>query len=303
MLQALKQADSPRPAPRLAAPPADATEMQSGETEIPFIEWGPHKSMEASPSVLAAPLPAGRRARVQDETAVLLVPPSPHGVLFRAVPSATPAAFVPELIAFHQPEHAVSAQYRDLLAALLARLQSDTPQALLFTSPGSCGGTTTTLLNAAITAARLGRRRVAVADANPAQPGVARALNLPERPGLREVLAGGASLDEALHATAQADLTALTAGVAVSSGGVRFLAETLRSLLRQLRQRFDLVFVDGGAWGERPETANLAAACDAVFLVLPSNEADAPAADELLRRIPEQGGKLAGCILSCHDTP
>jgi Mrp family chromosome partitioning ATPase len=292
MLETLRRAEPQPTAPRLeiAAAPAE---------EIPFIEWGPRKSMEASPSVLAAPAPVGRTLRVPDETTVALVAP-PQGVAFRAVPSAkTGTQFAPDLIAFHDPEHAVSAQYRELLKALLAARPADQPQALLFTAAQAVGGTmTTTVLNAAITAARRGRRRVAAVDANTAAPALAPALGLAEKPGWREVLAGTATLDEALRQTAQPDLAALTAGVTAAAGGVRFLAETVRSLLRQLRQRFDLVFVNAPPWDGRPETTNLAAACDAVYLVLPPEEADTPATDDLLRRISDSGAALGGCVVA-----
>jgi Mrp family chromosome partitioning ATPase len=270
------------------------------EPEVPFIEWGPRKSMEASPSVLAAPGPKALLARVPDEPPATVIP-APHSVQFRAVPSVkTAAKLAPELIAFHDPKHALSVQYRDLLKALLAARPAEEPQALLFTSAHAGSGQTTSLLNVAITAAKLGRQRIVVIDANLTNPGIARALDLLERPGLREVLAGVTSLDEALRETAQPDLLALTAGVTLTTGGVRFVAETLRSLLRQLRQRFDHIFVDAAPWDGRAEIVNLAAACDAVYLVLTPNEADTPEVDELYRRIPEQGAKLAGCIVAGH---
>jgi Mrp family chromosome partitioning ATPase len=293
LLEALKRAD-PLPTPPAALPAQPSAPAE----EVPYIEWGPHKSMEASPSVLAAPGPGARPPRVPDETAVALVAP-PTGVAFRAAPAARRGAeLAPELIAFHDPQHAVSAQYRELLRALLAGRPADRPQALLFTTARPGSDTTTTVLNIAITAARLGRRRVAVIDANTAAPAVAAALGLAEQPGWREVLAGAAPLDEALRETAQPDLVALTAGVTAPSGGVRFLAETERSLLRQLRQRFDLVFVDAPPWDARPETPNLAEACDAVYVVAPPAEADGPATDELFRRVAECGAALGGCVVA-----
>ena len=299
MLEALKRAETPGQAPRLAQ--VSATEetpaSEAVEAEIPFIEWGPRKSMEASPSVLAAPGPT-RPPRIADETAVALVAPSAP-IQFRPLPSAkSHGKLAAELIAFHDPQSAISVQYRELLSALLAGRSVEEPQALLFTAAHRGSGTTTTLLNTAIMAARLGRRRIAVVDANLSKPGVAAALDLPEKPGLREVLAGITSLDEALQETAQPDLMALTAGVTQATGGVRFLAETVRSLLRHLRQRFDLIFVDAPAWNGAAETTNLAAACDAVYLVLPPHEMDTPEIDELLRRIPKQSAILAGCILA-----
>jgi Mrp family chromosome partitioning ATPase len=189
-----------------------------------------------------------------------------------------------------------------LLPALLTacgEAHSERGRALLFTAARAGSGTTTVLLNVAITAARPGRRRVLVVDANARQPAVAERLGLPIVPGLREVLSGSVSLEQALQSTEQANLLALTAGAAAPSG-TRFVAETLRSLLRQARQRFDLVLVDGPAWDGRPEVRGLGLACDAVCLVLPEREADTAEADALLQAIPEQGARLAGFIVSAR---
>jgi Mrp family chromosome partitioning ATPase len=298
ILQALKQGETQRGA--LSANPSAHVAPNATEQEIPFIEWGPRRSMEASPSVLAAPAPAARgvsQARTSDETAVALV--APPSIVFRPLPAAKDAGkFAPELVAFHDPDSVLSSQYRELLKGLLAAHSADEPRIMLFTAAHPGGGTTTTLLNAAIAAARAGRRRIAVVDANLSHPAIAAALGLSEKPGLREVLAGAASFDEALQETAQADLTALTAGVTLPTGGVRFIAETVRSLWRQLRQRFDLIFVDAPAWDSKPETVNIAAICDDVYLVLSPAETDTPEIDELLRHLPEQGAKLAGCIIT-----
>lgn len=287
MLEVLRQAETHIASPDAAVP---ALPQTATETEVPFIEWGPSKSMEASASVLAAPAPPRR------EAATPIKPP--HGVQFRNL-STAPAAgkMSAELIAFHDANHAVSAQYRDLLTAILAGRPNDASQCLLFTSSHPATSPTVSLLNVAITAARLGRP-VAVVDGNVTTPAVAELLGLPEQPGLREVLAGTAPLGGALRLTQQVGLTVLTAGVVRNTGTVRFLAETLRSLLRQLRQRFDLVLVDAGTWDVRAETANLAAACDAVYLVLPANESESLKVDDLLRRLPEQGVNLAGCIVA-----
>ena len=106
-----------------------------------------------------------------------------------------------------------------------------------------------------------------------------------------------------MQPTEQANLFALTAGSPTpnslrdAGSGMRFVAETMRSLLRQLRQRFPLVFVDGPRWDGRPEALVLAAACDAVYLVVPEQEAEMPQTDALLQLIPKQGARLAGCIL------
>src|SRR5262249_34937438 len=138
--------------------------------------------------------------------------------------------FAPELVAYHAPDLPAGERYRELLAALLSAagvLPGDRCPVLLFTTAEPGAGATTVQLNVAITAARQGRRRVVVVAATLARPAVAERLGLPTVPGLREVLAGSAALEQALQPTEQANLRALTAGLAVSGPGTRYVAETM----------------------------------------------------------------------------
>jgi Mrp family chromosome partitioning ATPase len=312
MLDALRRADNAQTEtdePRSAVPSAGAATaseppLTGAEEEIPFIEVGPRKSMEASPSVLAcAPASAPRppcpeSPPVSCDEPPLGVPAS-RSVHFRPLPGriAPRSRLALELVAYHAPDQPAARQYREVLEAVRnAATASDHPAVLLFTPALPRSGNTTTLLNVALTAARQEQQRVAVVDANLRHPTVAERLGLPTAPGLREVLAGTAALDDVLQATEQANLFALPAGVR-DVAGVRFVAETMRSLLRQLRQRFPLVFVDGPRWDGRPDVTTLGAACDAVFLVTSEQEAETPQTDALLQLIPTQGARLAGCIL------
>jgi polysaccharide biosynthesis transport protein len=201
-----------------------------------------------------------------------------------------------EIIAFHDADHAVSAQYHDLFTAMTAALPPGRARALLFMSGMTETATTDVLLNVAVTAARIGRRRVAVLDANLKNPGVAQRLGLSDDPGLRQILAGTSSPEEALQQTEQENLFAVTAGADQRAGSLRLVAETLRSVVRNLRQRFDLVFVDGPTWDGKTEALQAAVACDVAYLVLPQQEADSPRVHELFQALPDRGVRLAGCI-------
>jgi len=315
MLDALKRADSaPGDTDEQRSAPArdsEATARQlvaDGVEEVPFIEVGPRKSMEASASVLACS-PVAAPSTPQREPTTLRADAAHHGVAvprsvhFRALPGRAepPSRFSADLVAYHAPEQAAARQYAELLDAVLnASAANDRAAALLFTSALPRTGNTMTLLNVAITAARQQRRRVLVVDANLRQPGIAERLGLPAAPGLREALAGTVALDAFVQPTEQSNLFALTAGSPMPSGlrdgasGMRFVAETMRSLLRQLRQRFPLVFVDGPRWDGRPEALVLGSACDAVYLVVPEQEAEMPQTDALLQLIPKQGARLIG---------
>jgi Mrp family chromosome partitioning ATPase len=292
----------------LPAPTEDAEPMLAATEEIPFIEVGPRRSLEASPSVLAYPAAAsgeGRGARGEkEEPSSLATRPSllataePRSVQFRAAPSgAKRSSLASELVAYHAANQSAAQQYRDVLGAVLkASAASSRPSALLFTSAAPRIGATTALLNVAITAASHLRQRIIVVDTNFRRPALAERLGLLLAPGLREAMAGAVALDEVIQTTEQTNLFAVTAGVRTVSG-VRIVPESLRSLLRQLCQRYPLVFVDGPNWDGKSDVTALGSACDAVFLVVPETEAETSQTDGLIQLISTQGARLAGCIL------
>jgi Mrp family chromosome partitioning ATPase len=291
--------DRPAPPPAVSDAPADE------EAALPFIEvGGPAALVEGSPDVMASSPPKSvvpaKSAPARVEPPVPAMPdPGAWTVQLHAwsggLPMPRPLAA--ELIAFHQPAHAVSVQYRALLDGLLAQLPAGRSQVVLLTSPAPWAGTTTVLLNLAITAARQEGRRVAVVDANLRRPALAERLGVASSPGLRDVLAGTAALAQALQETSQANLHAVSAGHA-TPGEARLPLDWLLPTLRQLREQFDLVFVDAPSWNEGSEVAALAATCDAVYMVL-NQPGQAPGegstALPLLRQPPNN---LQGCILT-----
>jgi Mrp family chromosome partitioning ATPase len=299
ILQALKNPDgrcgNVNGAPHALHHPAP-TEMEAASQEssatVPFIEVGPQRSMEGSPEVLSVQTPfVGPRLVAQP-------PEAKEERSEQLLPGIRGPRFGAELITYHRPEHAVSQQYNRLIQPLLAPAVEGQRRVLLFSAARPGCGTSTVLLNLAITAARHGRKRVVVVDGNLRRPALAERLGLGDVPGLRDVLTGSVLLERALHETDQTNLFAMPAGKSQSTQGIRYLAEPVRSLLRQLRQRFDLVLVDGPRWDGQPDVVLLASACDAIYLVVSEKEAESAQVDELFQSIPEQGICLAGCILA-----
>lgn len=307
----LQPADAPT-APHLAWPrPVSPAPPPATDEEVPFIEvGGPRTTMEASPQVLAAgaklgqkppAAPSGPRLRAVAPPAFGDAPTRVMSVALRPLPAdASPSEpaqqrFAPELIAFHRSEHLVSEQYRALAESIAGQLPTGRAQVVLLTALTPEAGTTTVLLNAAITFARQGRLRVAVVEANLRRPALARRLGLPEAPGLRDFLAGTSTLTAILRETGQPNLLALTAG---DGGALPALSDALRPVLRQLRDRFDLVLVDAPCWDGRPDMVALGAACDVVYLVLPESEAGTADADAWVNTLPQQGARLRGCIVT-----
>jgi Mrp family chromosome partitioning ATPase len=276
-----------------------------GGDDVPFIEVGPARSLEGSAAVLAARQPRLRIAPPPPADAGPLLDTSvpgavagPVGVSLRPLPGGLALLppgqrFAPELIAFHQPDHPAVAEYRRLAQALLEGSVPGPARVLLCAGVGPAVGVTRVVLNLAVCFAASGDLRVVVVDADESRPTVAERLGLRGRPGLAEVLAGSESLGGALQETGLANLTALTAGRADPDRPRSAAGEAIRPVLRQLRDRFDVVLLDGGAGA-----ATLPGPCDAVYLIAPQAAADALTTTELVRTLLRKGVPLRGCILT-----
>lgn len=257
--------------------------------EMPYIEIGPRREIEASPEVMACPVPRKPTAA--------RVP----GVTFRNLPRTVPGdgkgRVAAELVAYHTPQDAASRAYGDLLESMLdaveQRIGPDRSVFLLTAlRPGI--GSTTVLLNLAITAARQ-EKQVLVVDANLRRPAVAERLGMEVPPGLTEVLSGEVPLQTAVRATVQQHLKILSSG---SPAALWADPESLRELLNEVKREADLVLVDGPCWDGRSAVLALAQASDALFLISPRSEADVPPTSELVNTLPAQAIRLAGCILT-----
>jgi tyrosine-protein kinase Etk/Wzc len=136
-------------------------------------------------------------------------------------------------------------------------------------------------------------------DTNLAKPGIAGCLGLAEGPGVRELVSGSVALEEALRETDQESLWAVTAGGEVLRDEASMpSAEELGSLLATLRSRLDLVLVDGPVWRDTQDVSVIAAACDAVYLLLPQVESDQATTRELVRAIRRRTRRLSGMVLT-----
>jgi Mrp family chromosome partitioning ATPase len=333
-LQALRhQEDHPRelPVAPQATPALDAAPESLPEPveEIPFIEvGGKNTPMEASASVLAcSPKPAPKlqlhrpelvepkathEPVVEKVIETVIVPESTADapieapatiIAFRPLTDSAPAMrpaserIAPELLTFHQPDHAVSRQYEQVAAALGQQAHGGRSRVLFFTAPGLETDTSNTVLNLAVVEARKKASRLVVVDARLGDSRTTARLGLTGRPGLRDVLGGFCSLQKALVETGIESLMALAAG-RENPTPCLIAGDAMLSILRHLKSRFDCVMIDAPAWDGRPDVTALGAACDAVYVVMGKAEAESETTRHLLQLIPLQGGALKGCILT-----
>jgi Mrp family chromosome partitioning ATPase len=293
----------------LPAPADDDFVSDTAPEEVPFIEVGPARSLEASPTVLAVPVPRLRIASPPVEPAAPHpLPLSPQGrgvrgegrdgaisVALRALPGGLAIVppqqrFAPDLVAFHQPDHPGAVEYREV-AATLQEGSKGASRVWLFLGAVAGAGTTSVVLNLAICLARTRGLRVIVVDANANRPAVAERLGLCGRPGVAEVLDGRESLDRAIQETGVERLAALTAGQPDVTGTP--IKGACRPVLRQLRDLCDVVLIDGGV-----DVDSITQACDAVYLVVHHARAEEAATTERSWTLLRQGAPLRGCIVT-----
>jgi Mrp family chromosome partitioning ATPase len=263
--------------------------------DVPFVEIGGPNG-----PVFSAPKPAAVVPEPPREFPRLAAPGRFLSVTFHdatakaklAPPLEGPDA---ELVALLYPDHPVSGEYRVLRDEIRAQLPESATKVLLFTAAAPEAGTTTVLLNLAVTLAAEKSARVLVIDANVTRPGVANKLALKSSPGLSEVLAHQLPLTWALQQTAAANLQALSAGAVLASTPAA-IGLDLPKLVGQLRQWFDWVLIDGGVWGVVPERDGTCPAADAVYLV--TREADVGRSEFTGLRgwVKELGGVLRGYV-------
>ncbi len=178
---------------------------------------------------------------------------------------------------------------------ILRRLPRGRSQALLFTSPGDGQGKTMTLARLAPLLARGLEGDVLVVDANFRNPDMARWLAAVPAWRLPDVLAGAIDWATAVQTTAHPRVSLLPGGSDAQGHGSGRNVPGMSHLLRDLAGHYDLVVVDASSLAHRG-TAQLAALCDATYLVVRVGEGSPRMLREAVQVVQDNGGRLLGCV-------
>jgi protein-tyrosine kinase len=273
--------------------------------EMPFIEvGGSGKKIEGSaqvmavkhaPSAVQPPHPPTEKNLATTQKAIVLTQPKAMSVVFEAWPGSLGAArsIAPEVIAYHQPAHAISKQYAMLLGKILEGQTAQSTLAILLSGSKANVGASTAILNLAIVAAIQDKRRLVLVDAHLLRPTLAQRLGLIAGVGLQEVLAGNAALEAAVLKTPIPGMCLVAARADNNSATGHLSPQALTWVLCWLKERFDLVLIDGPALGEENEIAPLAPICDGMYVVVPQGETIERGATQVISR---QGARVKGLI-------
>jgi receptor protein-tyrosine kinase len=200
------------------------------------------------------------------------------------------------LIPFDSDRSPVAEAFRDLRINLRFLEVADGPRVLLVASCMPDEGRTMTAVNLALALAEA-NRTVVLVDGDLRRPRVAACFDPAGQTGLSTVLAGAASLDDALQQSGHARLTVLTSGAIPPNPTELLESRVAKDVLSQLSRQFDYVVVDSPSLLV-PDAALLATNSQGVLLVAQFGRTRRKQLADAIHTLRRAGAPLLGAVLT-----
>ncbi|MCB9857604.1 MAG: CpsD/CapB family tyrosine-protein kinase [Phycisphaerales bacterium] len=147
---------------------------------------------------------------------------------------------------------------------------------------------------------------ICLVDVNLRRPGVANVLGVDGWPGVTDVLAGRTKLDDALQ-TIQLNngtkLTVLPAGPTADHPLSFIKSRQLKSLIGQLRERFDHTIFDIASADRHPDAQAVGKQTDGVLVVVNAGSTPRETVGEARKRLDLAGARCLGLVLNQRTDP
>lgn len=219
------------------------------------------------------------------------------------------------LIVHHEPNSAIAEACRNIRTNLKLYPAGKT---FLITSAGPREGKSTILTNLGLTVAQTGAKTLLVST-DLRRPALDKTFSIAREPGITEVIAGKATLEDALRGISDMMLGDMKLNEIIKSSGIENIwiltsghiplnpAEILESLdmeklIKELKNRFDVIFFDSPPVLPVTDASLLASKLDSTILCY---EVGRTSRDALLRakvQLESVGAKISGVILN-HIAP
>jgi len=193
-----------------------------------------------------------------------------------------------------------SQAYRKLRTHLIFSTAGDPLRTLMVTSPSASEGKSTVCSNLAVTFAQQ-NMRVALVDCDMRRSRLHSVFEVARTPGLTEVLAGRATLDEAIRPTAVEGLDLVPAGTLVPNISELLGAASMRRALAELSDRYDIVIVDTPPVLAAADAEILAVQCHAVLMVVRAGQTERHTAQYAVQQLRAIGSRVVGAVLNDPD--
>jgi succinoglycan biosynthesis transport protein ExoP len=204
----------------------------------------------------------------------------------------------PTTALIEKPHSAYAEAYRNLRASLKYATLNGPVTVVAVTSALPQEGKTTTSICLARSAALQGQRVVLIDCDNRRREFNKLVRGGTNRPGLLEVLAGQASIDEALVQDELTGAMILPLNNSIAVGQDLMGGEAMDALLAKLRERFDLVVLDTSPILPLADTRILATKVDVVVFVARWRKTSEHAVQAAIKALPVEGVTIAGVVLN-----
>ncbi|MFO0810540.1 MAG: polysaccharide biosynthesis tyrosine autokinase [Gemmataceae bacterium] len=237
-------------------------------------------------------------AEISQALGLRIVGHIPH--LTEPAPSAlvAPGELAPHLVAAHKPTSPESEAFRGVRTALYFSTQGRGHQVVQITSPNMGDGKSTLAGNLAVSIAQSGKRTILLdADfrrprAHKLFPGIVREV------GLSSVIAGSATLGEAIQPTAVANLSIMPCGPRPENPAELLTSSMFQDVLNEIRGRYDFVLVDTPPVLLVSDPCAVAPRVEGVLLVIRLAKNNRPPAERAVEILTSVGANILGVMVN-----
>lgn len=190
--------------------------------------------------------------------------------------------------------------YRRLRTSVLLSTAGRPPRTILFASPKSEDGKTTTVINTAIAFTQL-KAEVLVIDCDLRKPMIHRLAHLDANKGLSTYLAGGGEISDFIERTQIPYLSVLPSGPEPPNPSELISSSKMKEMLGLLGERYDYILIDSPPLLSVTDPIILSTMVDGVILVAKSGKSKS----ETLRRVTQDlasvRARVIGVILNAFE--
>lgn len=233
--------------------------------------------------------------RKRDDDEVWRPSPEPKPVATRRAGEG-PLGLVPPL----SPE--VLSYYEAVGKQIQVALGTSSSRVLVFTGAVGGDGISTVMAQYGEMLARRGER-VLLIDGNPRHPSLHHQFQIPDSPGLAELVAGAATRESVVHSSGFANLDLVPLGRCSDRSDAERIGEMLGDFQRAYAEAYDYVLVDSDFVGSPFSSSSSIGKSDGIVLVLRAGKTNRQVAGRSLDTVRQIGGNVLGIILNRRDFP
>ena len=235
--------------------------------------------------------------KIRSASDVLIIPGASVAGVLPDIHEDPAGLETPELALLHSGEGVFAESCRQAWTGINRTLQQSAHQSLLVLAAAPEAGTTTVIGNCAI-AAQLSGTNTVVIDCNFRRPCLASMFDFDDASaGVADMLAGSAGIAECIQKT-ESGVDVIAAGNPANRLFQRLGSEKMKSILAELRDKYDLVIIDAPPSIVAGDALLLANLVDAIIVVVHSDRDERGLVARVLRELGESRAEILGVMLN-----